>query len=373
MSSVFISHSFDDAAFVSQLSRDLRAHNYDARSMADVVGDTNKLSSAELDPRLTEAISAGTFFLPVLTPAAVGSSWIHKELAVAIESESQSDSVKILPLLSQACLLLPELGLRSPIDFTRSYADGLASLLSILTPPDPASSAVNLALKTSANEPAIQRIREELSKSRGLLLKTSSLRLQQMVAEALHGQGYEVRLSHRSNDAGMDLIALSGWDDQRVPFFVQCKRYAPNNQLTFEWADSIVASAHSRGLSDAALFTTSSCFTLGKSPAHQEGWRTRSRVALSLRGWAELFLWLAESYATSDEMEARVADARERYALLTDKSFTSELATSEKGELQEAEAILDAAEAPFYEPIKRRLREVRDRLRSDGDIKSKLN
>lgn len=373
MSSVFISHSSGDGAFVSRLTNDLRSHNYNARSMADVVGDSSNLSPSELDQRLREAILADTFFLPVLTPSAVTSAWIHKELALAIDSESGSDFVKILPLLSQPCILPPELGLRSPVDFTRSYEDGLTSLLSVLAPPDPASAAVNVALKTSADEPAIRRLQEALSNSRVALLDLSADQFEHAIAEQLRKHGYEVRLSHRSNDAGIDLIALSGWDAERVPLYVQCKRYAPNRQLTFEWVDSLSASAFSSRLSHAMLITTSSCFALGKRSTTQKRWRTRSSVDLDRHGWAQLFLWLAESYAGDTKMETRVIAARERYALLTDKRFTSQLDQPGQRELQQLEVLLDAAEAPYYEPIKQRLRAVRDQLRRDGDVESELN
>jgi hypothetical protein len=373
MSSVFISHSSGDGAFVSRLANDLRSHNYDARSIADVVGDSRNLSQSELDQRLREAILADTFFLPVLTPSAVASPWIHKELALAIDSESGSDFVKILPLLSQPCVLPPELGLRSPVDFTRSYDDGLASLLSVLAPPDPASAAVNVALKTSANEPAIREIQEALSNSRVALLDVSAIQFERVIAELLRKQGYEVRLSHRSNDAGIDLIALSGWDAERVPLYVQCKRYVPNRQLTFEWVDSLIASAVSTRLSHAMLVTSSSCFALGKRSAIQKRWRTRSRVDLDRHAWAQLFLWLAESYAGDAKMEVRVTAARERYAQLTEKSFTSQLDEAEQRELHKVEVFLDAAEAPYYEPIKQRLRAIRDQLRIDNAVTSELN
>jgi len=373
MSSVFISHSSGDGAFVSRLVNDLRSHNYNARSMADVVGDSGNLSSSELDKRLREAILADTFFLPVLTPSAVTSTWIHKELALAIDSESDSDFVKILPLLSQPCVLPPELGLRSPVDFTRSYEDGLASLLAVLAPPDPSSAALNVALKTSADEPAIRRLQEALSNSRVALLDLSSGQFEREIAELLREQGYEVRLSHRSHDAGIDLIALSGWDTERVPLYFQCKRYAPNRQLTFEWVDSLSASALSSRLSHAMLVTTSSCFALGKRSTTQKRWRTRSSVDLDLHGLAQLFLWLAESYAGGPKMETGVTAARERYALLTDKRFMSQLDETEQRELHQLEVLLDAAEAPYYEPMKQRLRAIRDQLRRTGDAEFELN
>jgi HJR/Mrr/RecB family endonuclease len=373
MSSVFISHSSGDRAFALRLAEDLRSHDYNVRSIADIVSDPSRLSRTELDDRLSEAIFADTFFLPVLTPSSVTSPWIHKELAVAIESEANLDSVKILPVLREPCVLPLELGLRSPIDFTRSYEDGLTSLLAVLAPPDPASAAINVALKTSIDERAMRTIVGELSRSKVVLLDLNATQIERVIANVLQDYGYEVRLTVRSKDAGIDVLVFSGWDAERVPLYLQCKRYLPNKQLTLEWVDSLVASSISNKSAQSMLVTESSCFPLDRRPAGQERWRARSRLYLDRYGWARLLLWLAESYAGDTEAEERAAAARERYAELTDKRFLSQLDESETRELEQVESFLDTAEAPYYEPIKQRLRAIRDQIRKEAEGRPKLN
>lgn len=110
MQSVFISHSAADTAFVSRLVDDLRDRQYEARSFSDVIPDGEALSMSELDVRLGRAITEDTYFVTVLTPAAVASPWIHKELAIATESESRFDTVKVLPVLTEPCIMPPRVG-----------------------------------------------------------------------------------------------------------------------------------------------------------------------------------------------------------------------------------------------------------------------
>jgi len=55
--------------------------------------------------------------------------------------------------------------------------------------------------------------------------------------------------------------------------------------------------------------------------------------------------------------------ARDRYASLVDKKFSSSLSESEKAELSRLQVDLDEAEAGFYEPIERKLESALTRLR----------
>src|SRR5438046_2283273 len=105
MHSVFISHSLADEDFVRRLSNDLKAQGYYARSFTDLVARGESLSRTELDERLGGAIETDTFFVPVLTQSAVRSHWIDKELAAAIQAESKMNQVKVVPVLSEPCVL----------------------------------------------------------------------------------------------------------------------------------------------------------------------------------------------------------------------------------------------------------------------------
>jgi hypothetical protein len=362
MQSVFISHSSSDAEFADRLVGDLRDQHYEARSFADVIPKGEELSQVKLDSRLGRAIFEDSFFVPILTPAAVQSPWIRKELAVAVKSESQINTVKVLPVLGEPCILPPELGLRSPVDFTRSYQEGLAGLLAVLTPPDPSSSALDVTLQLPGNTTLIRDIRQQLKRAQSKLFELNPVQFEQLIADVLRTHGYEVQLTQRTNDAGIDLIALSSWNRQRVPLYFQCKRYVPNKQITLECVDFIVAAAKREGVSHGLLIADAAGFALEDSLGGKGRWRTRCTYDINRTQWTDLFAWLANSSGVDVNMRSRVDAARLRHAHLTDKRFGSRLQVGEKEELEQLEFLLDAADSPFYEPIKQRLRSVRDHL-----------
>jgi hypothetical protein len=364
---VFISHSSTDSHFVARLADDLRAHGYDARAFADIVPKDEELSPTRLDPRLDEAITSGMFFIPVLTPTAVSSPWVHKELAIAVEAESRTDSVKILPVLSEPCVLPPQLGLRSPADFTESYTQGLSSLLAMLAQPNAAPSAVDVAIPSLYGVLAIQSLFAELPRTKQLFELTPR-RFEQLVAELLQRAGYEVCLSHNERDAGMDLFAFSSWDSQRAPVLVQCKRYVPNRQVTLELVDSLAAFAATDDASRALVVTTASCFD--SFTGDRRRWKARCSFDVDRRTWAQVFLWLAQSRGMESLIQDRVVMARARYSELVDRRFGSQLSAAEEWELRQLDLLLDAADAPFYEPIKARLRAVCDRIRDSQNVSS---
>lgn len=55
--------------------------------------------------------------------------------------------------------------------------------------------------------------------------------------------------------------------------------------------------------------------------------------------------------------------AHDHYALLVEKKYTHGLSPAEQAEMKRLQGQLDRADAPFYEPIERRLESVLTRLR----------
>lgn len=55
-------------------------------------------------------------------------------------------------------------------------------------------------------------------------------------------------------------------------------------------------------------------------------------------------------------------NARARYSVLIDQKFRASLSIDEEHELEHLGNLLDSAEAPFYEPVKRRLRAALHKL-----------
>ncbi len=367
--SVFISHTSADSEFAQRLVGDLRRAGYGARSFRDVVLQGEQLSESRLDRRLGGAIAKDTFFVPVLSPAAVKSRWVDDELVAAIESESKGDQVKIIPALKDECLLPPLLGLRSPADFTVTYEAGLHDLLAMLSPSEDGVASVGVDLGIAGQDAPLRGILAQLSQKPESLSKISAKQFEEVVTRLLERHGYTVRLSHRSRDGGMDLVLLGVWTRKDEPILLQCKRYSPNQQLCLEQVKTLVTSTLQSRVSHASMVTTAKCLDYyhSKSPliTNRRLWRSRCTVEMDRAGWRGLFSWMAESEGLTRQLDRRLTLARERHAQLVDLLFTSAGEPAVKNELAELEVLLDAADASFYEPIKQRLSALRDRLTSE--------
>ena len=122
----FISYSTKDREFVARLARDLAALRvkvwWDRSEMK--VGDS-------LNRKLEEGIAGSRWLVIVLSPNAVSSPWVKKELTAAYVEELERQDVYILPLLYQECDI--PLFLRDKVyaDFRKSYKLGLDALLYI--------------------------------------------------------------------------------------------------------------------------------------------------------------------------------------------------------------------------------------------------
>jgi tetratricopeptide (TPR) repeat protein len=95
-SHLFISHSSKDDAFVKELRRALESLGLsiwvDSREMA---------GGAKLQPEVERAIEAARSFLAVLSPNAVNSPWVRKEIEKGLEVERgrKDDGYRVVPLL----------------------------------------------------------------------------------------------------------------------------------------------------------------------------------------------------------------------------------------------------------------------------------
>src|SRR5262245_31295605 len=94
MASVFLIHSSSDKPFVRRLSHRLR--NADITTWLDEVelkiGDSLLL-------KLSEAIGSVDFVAAVLSKNSIASSWVEKELQIAMTRELHAKRVVVLPIL----------------------------------------------------------------------------------------------------------------------------------------------------------------------------------------------------------------------------------------------------------------------------------
>jgi hypothetical protein len=73
-----------------------------------------------------------------------------------------------------------------------------------------------------------------LDKSPDLLFQLPSRRFEELVAEILEKQGYEVDLTPASGDGGFDMYAAKKDGLGKFLYLVECKRYTPPNKVGVE-------------------------------------------------------------------------------------------------------------------------------------------
>jgi len=112
---VFLSHSHIDKPFVRSLAARLRKRGIDVwLDEAEIrVGDA-------LLETLRDSIRKVDFVLMVLSPSSVRSSWVRRELKVALSNRSRR-RVNVLPLLKEKCPVPAALRDHTYADFTTPY------------------------------------------------------------------------------------------------------------------------------------------------------------------------------------------------------------------------------------------------------------
>lgn len=127
MSSIFLSHSHKDKAFVRKLSERLKAHGI--RTWIDEaeiqVGDS-------LISKIESAIREFTYLGVILSPNSASSEWVRREVNIALTEEIQGKRVKVLPLLYKKCDVPGFLADKLYADFTEDFEEGFEKLLARL-------------------------------------------------------------------------------------------------------------------------------------------------------------------------------------------------------------------------------------------------
>lgn len=124
---VFISHSSRDRTFVARLARILEQHRVSYwYSAAHIVG------ARQWHDEIGRALHQCSWFLVVLTPNAIRSEWVKRELMFALNEVRYRK--RIVPLLCKPCKYsrlswtLPGLEL---VDFTADFENGCRQLLRV--------------------------------------------------------------------------------------------------------------------------------------------------------------------------------------------------------------------------------------------------
>ena len=126
---VFLSHASRDRAFVERL-----AGTFDSHRIPDFYSKRAIKGAQQWHDELGAALGRCEWFALVLTPKAVASIWVKRELLFALQAKRYRD--RILPLLLESCTskkLSWTLSQFQYIDFRSKRDDGIRELLSVLT------------------------------------------------------------------------------------------------------------------------------------------------------------------------------------------------------------------------------------------------
>lgn len=363
MQTVFLSHSTADTAFARRLASDLRSSNWDARTFEDVVSPDIPLSSTDMDSRIAQAIHSASFYIPILTPAALSSNWFKREIEIAINGEEEGSVAGIVPVLREECMLPEILDLRTPCDFTASYDAGFESLLEKVSVPliRPGTLQPNETL----NLPSLGTLLRKMQSDGRNLYSLSPVKFEELVAEVFESTGYRVELSTRSIDGGIDLFVVGTKDWNREPFIFECKRYAQGHRIGIEQVRSLNRVGEIGSKRRSLISTTSFWSRADKASRKNVCHSGRSRWDLSDTDYSAVLQWLASYPELSSEISQPIDQAKARYLELVDKKFSMGLLTDEENELASLENLIDEAEAPLYSSTIKRLRQIRDKLSSD--------
>lgn len=124
-------------------------------------------------------------------------------------------------------------------------------------------------------------------KARPELIRTLSPRkFEEVVAELLGMQGYEVQLTPASRDGGFDMYAAKNDALGQFLYLVECKRYSPPNKVGVQ----VIRELHGvvqQSRATAGIITTTSFFTDGAKEFQQD-----IKHQIQLRDYIELQKWL---------------------------------------------------------------------------------
>jgi restriction system protein len=137
---------------------------------------------------------------------------------------------------------------------------------------------------TSANELVI----ELLKKQPDLAWSLPPRKFEEIVAEILNKQGYDVELTPASGDGGFDIYAARKEGLGRFLYLVECKRYRPPNKVGVEIVRSLHGVIQAKRATAGAIVTTS-YFTAGAKEYQQE-----LQYQLHLHDYLVLQHWISE-------------------------------------------------------------------------------
>jgi HJR/Mrr/RecB family endonuclease len=131
------------------------------------------------------------------------------------------------------------------------------------------------------------RLISQLSKNPENLHSMNPRAFEELVAELLFGEGFEVTLTPKTRDGGRDVIAIEHTAAGQHLYLVECKRHASDRPVSVDIVRALYGVVEQEKATGGLLVTT--------SHFSSHAWKFRDRVSyrMALRDYDALVAWLA--------------------------------------------------------------------------------
>lgn len=124
MSTLFLSHSRKDKAFVEKLAQDLNS-----LGIGVWFDKWEILAGDSIIDKISDGIQSNDYLAIILSPNSVNSPWVKKELNAAMMNEIDRRKVVVIPILYKSCDIPLFLSEKKYINFRKRYKDALSELV----------------------------------------------------------------------------------------------------------------------------------------------------------------------------------------------------------------------------------------------------
>jgi hypothetical protein len=123
---VFVSHSSKDKSIVDRIVSDLKNHGI------SVWYDKFEIKAGDnIVEKVNEGLRDSKYFLIILSPNAICSSWVTEEMSFAVLQQIALKDIFVIPVLIEDCNIPPLLQHKRYVDFRNSYDQGIQQLLEV--------------------------------------------------------------------------------------------------------------------------------------------------------------------------------------------------------------------------------------------------
>lgn len=253
--------------YVSQLSRNMRVLVLSRRQVegAELTVRLGPLPNHEVQVLLAQ-LGASDPDDPALLAAIAGNPRVATSMATALRNGHFSSEALIANLASFTAA-----GMVTPAGTP-------------LLPQERPTPAVRVTVE-EINDELLRALDRDISLSRTLAPR----RFEDLVAELLSRQGYNVELTPASKDGGKDIYVAKRDDLGSFLYLVECKRYDLDHPVGVEIVRALYGTVQAERAT-AGLLVTSSIFTRGA-----RDFQRHCQYQVSLRDYAELHRWIQKA------------------------------------------------------------------------------